>query len=66
MMKFKLLRFEINKILLFSLSGILLMCSVASAALLKINEDFAHVLGIKNGTKLVQELRGDKIIIRRL
>jgi hypothetical protein len=42
------------------------MCSVASAALLKINEDFAHVLGIKNGTKLVQELRGDKIIIRRL
>lgn len=33
MMKFKLLRFEINKILLFSLSGILLMCSVASAVI---------------------------------
>ncbi len=31
MMKFKLLHFEINKILLFSLLGILLMCSVASA-----------------------------------
>ena len=31
MMKFKLLHFEINKILLLSLLGILLMCSVASA-----------------------------------
>lgn len=30
-MKFKLLHFEINKILLFSLLGILLMCSAASA-----------------------------------
>ena len=32
-MKFKLLHFEINKILLFSLLGILLMCSVASAVI---------------------------------
>ncbi len=31
-----------------------------------LNKDFAHMLGIKNGTKLVQELRGDKIIIGRL
>jgi len=31
MMKFKLLHFDINKILLLSLLGILLMCSVASA-----------------------------------
>jgi len=66
MMKFKLLHFEINKILLFSLLGILLMCSAASAALLKINEDFARVMGIRNGTKLVQEIRGNYIIIKKL
>jgi hypothetical protein len=39
-------------------------CSKATVTTL--NKDFAHMLGIKNGTKLVQELRGDKIIIRRL
>ena len=66
MMKFKLLHFEINKILLLSLLGILLMCSVASAALLKINKDFARVMGISNGTKLVQEMRGNYIIIKKL
>jgi len=65
-MKFKLLHFEINKILLLSLLGILLMCSAASAALLKINEDFARVMGIRNGTKLVQEIRGNYIIIKKL
>ncbi len=36
MMKSKLLHFEINKILLFSLLGILLMCSVASAAYIEV------------------------------
>jgi len=66
MMKFKLLHFEINKILLLSRLGILLMCSVASAALLKINKDFARVMGISNGTKLVQEMRGNYIIIKKL
>ena len=42
------------------------MCSAASAALLKINEDFARVMGIRNGTKLVQEMRGNYIIIKKL
>lgn len=36
MMKFKLLHFEINKILLLSLLGILLMCSAASATPLNV------------------------------
>lgn len=31
-----------------------------------LNKDYARVLGIRGGTKLVQEMRGNAIIIKRL
>jgi len=49
MMKFKLLHFEINKILLFSLLGILLMCSVSGASDIVIYDENGTTTEIPHG-----------------